>query len=251
MPIAFKLAGVIKGALGGPNVLQGPTSLQFGPDGRLYVSEQNGSINAFTVSLSDGKYVATQHEQLEDALGNEIVKSIQNHDDDGSLAGNTSRQVTGIVVGGTAEVPVVYVSSSDPRIAQNAGDRPRHQLGRRLARHLESRDGRLGRGRPRARPAAVRGEPFRQRHGPRRGCGHAAAAGRRLHQQRRAVVVLRLHDGIRALGRGARARPRRARGAADADRPRRRAERHSARLQVRPADAGRSQSRERTHRPNR
>ena len=119
MPIAFKQAGNIKGALGGPDVLQNPTSLQFGPDGRVYVSEQNGSINAFTVSLSDGAYVATKHEQLEDANGDEIVKSIQNHNDDGTEAGNASRQVTGIVVGGTAEVPVIYVSSSDPRIAQN------------------------------------------------------------------------------------------------------------------------------------
>src|SRR5688572_927036 len=29
--------------------LQNPTSLQFGPDGRLYVSEQGGLIKAFTI----------------------------------------------------------------------------------------------------------------------------------------------------------------------------------------------------------
>lgn len=119
MPIAFNLAGVIKGVDGGPNVLSGPTSLQFGPDGRLYVSEQNGSINAFTISIEGGEYIATAHEQLKDAAGNEIVKSLQNHFDDGSEKSATNRQVTGIVLGGTAEVPVIYVSSSDPDIATN------------------------------------------------------------------------------------------------------------------------------------
>ena len=84
------------------------------------MSERNGTINAFTVSIEGGEYVATQHEVLMDAAGDEIVKSIQNHDDDGSEAGNTGRQVTGIVMGGTAENPVIYVSSSDPRIAKNA-----------------------------------------------------------------------------------------------------------------------------------
>ena len=58
--------------------------------------------------------------------GEEVVKSIQNHNDDGSIGididnGNliTNRQVTGIVVTGTAENPVLYISSSDPRIGVN------------------------------------------------------------------------------------------------------------------------------------
>lgn len=119
MPIAFNEVGVISGVDGGPSVLNNPTSLQFGHDGRLYVSEQNGSINAFTVSIQDGAYIATDHEQLEDANGAEIVKSIQNHNDDGSEAGQGDRQVTGVVVAGTADEPIVYVSSSDPRISSN------------------------------------------------------------------------------------------------------------------------------------
>ena len=48
MPISFTPAGTFSGVAGA--TLQNPTSLQFGPDGRLYVSEQNGSINAYTVS---------------------------------------------------------------------------------------------------------------------------------------------------------------------------------------------------------
>jgi hypothetical protein len=45
------------------------------------------------------------------------VRQIPNHNDDGSLnEALTNRQVTGILVAGTAEKPVLFVSSSDPRI---------------------------------------------------------------------------------------------------------------------------------------
>ena len=47
----------------------------------------------------------------------EVVESIQNHNDDSSISSNHNGQVTGLVVTGTAENPVLYVSSSDPRIA--------------------------------------------------------------------------------------------------------------------------------------
>ena len=87
--------------------------MQFGPDGRLYVSEQNGQINAFTIELQNGEYVATDVEVIE------LVRDIQNHNDDGSLSNLPDRQVTGIVVTGTAAAPVLYVSSSDPRISFN------------------------------------------------------------------------------------------------------------------------------------
>ncbi|MEO1300371.1 MAG: hypothetical protein AAFW75_32315, partial [Cyanobacteria bacterium J06636_16] len=117
--IGFNLAGSFDGLAGGPDVLNNPTSLQFGPDGRLYVAEQNGDINAFTVAVQDGQYVATAHEELLLPDGGGVVKSIQNHNDDGSLSNNGNRQVTGLVVAGTAENPVLYISSSDPRIAQN------------------------------------------------------------------------------------------------------------------------------------
>ena len=112
-PISFEEAGSIQGVLGGNNILNNPTSLQFGPDGRLYVAEQNGQINAFTIGFQNGEYVATSVEVINQ------VRDIQNHNDDGSLNGNNNRQITGIVVTGTASQPVLYVSSSDPRISVN------------------------------------------------------------------------------------------------------------------------------------
>ncbi len=117
MAIGFQNVGTLTGIDG--ETISLPTSLQFGPDGRLYVTEQNGTINALTVTVENGEYIILDHEVIMLANGLEAVKSIQNHNDDGSLSGQTNRQVTGIVVTGTAENPVLYVSSSDPRIAQN------------------------------------------------------------------------------------------------------------------------------------
>ncbi|MGB2428496.1 MAG: Kelch repeat-containing protein, partial [Akkermansiaceae bacterium] len=106
-----------------PSGLQGealnnPTSLQFGPDGRLYVSQQDGTIFAYTISRQGpNNYVATNVETIL------LIKNMPNHDDDGTL--NTSlgsRQVTGVLASGTSTRPVLYVSSSDPRIGGPSGD---------------------------------------------------------------------------------------------------------------------------------
>ncbi len=93
-----------------------PTSLQFGPDGRLYVAQQNGTIYAYTVErdgANDYKVVDTE------AINH--IKNIPNHNDDGTNSGVNNRQVTGIYVTGTASNPVLYVSSSDPRIGAGSG----------------------------------------------------------------------------------------------------------------------------------
>lgn len=58
-----------------------PTSLQFGPDGRLYVSEQTGTIAALTLHRTDaGTYELLEHERID------AIRDIPNHNDDGSLA---------------------------------------------------------------------------------------------------------------------------------------------------------------------
>src|SRR5262249_34420661 len=92
-----------------------PTSLQFGPDGRLYVSQQNGVIQVYTITQpTPGVWVATPSETIN------LIHDIPNHNDDGSLNTSvTDRQVTGILVTGTAANPVIYVTSSDPRIGSN------------------------------------------------------------------------------------------------------------------------------------
>ncbi len=88
-----------------------PTSLQFGPDGTLYVATQGGSIFRYTIEKTNGTYQVTKTETIN------LIKQIKNHNDDGSLNTNiTSRQITGLFVSGTAAFPKIYVTSSDPRI---------------------------------------------------------------------------------------------------------------------------------------
>ena len=111
--INFNPAGEFRGISGNNNLITNPTTLQFGPDGRLYVTEQDGTINAFTITRQNGTYTATAVEEID------LVKKIRNHNDDGSLSNLKDRQVTGLVTAGTATNPILYVSSSDPRIAFN------------------------------------------------------------------------------------------------------------------------------------
>ena len=88
-----------------------PTTLQFGPDGRLYVGEVDGTIRVYAVDrLGRNRYAVTATETITQ------VAEIPNHDDDGTRRPDiTGRLVTGLLVGGSAARPVLYVSSSDPR----------------------------------------------------------------------------------------------------------------------------------------
>ncbi|MBO9703750.1 MAG: T9SS type A sorting domain-containing protein [Sporocytophaga sp.] len=90
-----------------------PTSLQFGPDGKLYVAQQDGNIKVLTINkTSANNYTVTGSETIT------LVKDIPNHNDDGSLLSqpSTKRLVTGLTVSGTSDNPILYVVSSDPRI---------------------------------------------------------------------------------------------------------------------------------------
>ncbi len=88
-----------------------PTTLQWGPDGRLYVLQQDGTLYIYRVArnaANDYRVTATETVLL--------VKNIPNHDDDGAVNNTLGvRQATGMIVRGTAARPVIYVSSSDPR----------------------------------------------------------------------------------------------------------------------------------------
>lgn len=92
-------------------------SLQFGPDHRLYVAQVNGQIKALTVQrVGPNNYHVTATESIN------LVRDIPNYNDDGTRNFSlTTRQVTGILVVGTAANPVLYVSSSDPRIGGGSG----------------------------------------------------------------------------------------------------------------------------------
>ncbi|MCB1755127.1 MAG: hypothetical protein KDJ38_06375 [Gammaproteobacteria bacterium] len=87
------------------------TSLQFGPDGRLYVADMMGVINIYTLQRSgSNNYQVVATETLTQ------IRNIVNHDDDGSVnSAIKNRLVTGILVTGSSAKPVIYVLSSDPR----------------------------------------------------------------------------------------------------------------------------------------
>jgi outer membrane protein assembly factor BamB len=105
-PIAFS-----KSRLQNATISQ-PTVARFGPDGRLYVAQYNGQIRALTISRTGtDAYQVTNNELISN------IRTIPNHDDDGTLNTSvTTRLITGLAVGGTASSPVLYVASSDPRV---------------------------------------------------------------------------------------------------------------------------------------
>ena len=97
--------------VGGVN-LSNPTTLAFGPDNRLYVTQQDGNIFAYTIQKNGpNNYAVTNTENIS------IIRSIVNHYDNGDpFPAFVQRQVTGIVATGTAANPILYICSSDPRI---------------------------------------------------------------------------------------------------------------------------------------
>ncbi len=112
--ISFKDSTLNFNGQGG--VTQG-TSLMFGPDGRLYVINIDGSIDIFSIQKNGpAAYSVISSEKLLD------VKNIPNHNDDGSSHTGTSREATGITVVGTPTQPVIYASSSDARVGGPGGD---------------------------------------------------------------------------------------------------------------------------------
>jgi glucose/arabinose dehydrogenase len=67
---------------------QRPTSLQFGPDGRLYVALQNGTILAYTIERhGPRRYEVVSTERIAE------IRTMPNHDDDGSSATDVESMV--------------------------------------------------------------------------------------------------------------------------------------------------------------
>ena len=94
------------------------TSLTFGPDGRLYVLQIDGTIDIFSIQRNGlNNYTVTANTELT------VVKGTPNHNDDGTPDSGTSREATGIAVAGTATNPIIYATSSDARIGGPSGDK--------------------------------------------------------------------------------------------------------------------------------
>jgi hypothetical protein len=88
------------------------TSLQFGPDGRLYVAQQDGFIKAYSVVRNGPSSYAVSATETIDAL-----RAIPNRNDNGAVnPAVAGRLLTGIYVTGTSANPVIYAATSDPRI---------------------------------------------------------------------------------------------------------------------------------------
>ncbi|MGY0392014.1 malectin domain-containing carbohydrate-binding protein [Bizionia sp. KMM 8389] len=98
-----------------------PTSLDFGPDNRLYVSQQNGLIWAYTIERDNaesgnGQYTVINSEEITN-----IRTGIPNHTDLGDPNPSQQRLVTGILTAGTETNPILYVTSSDYLLGGGAG----------------------------------------------------------------------------------------------------------------------------------
>ncbi|WP_299819400.1 cadherin-like domain-containing protein [uncultured Jannaschia sp.] len=126
--------------LNGKVSLTQPTALVWGPDGRLYVTENGGQINVLTVKFGDPDPSDDDNSVSFFVDAAETLSlDIQNHNDDGTENSNSSRQVTGIDVtrqydadgnqlfvdasgnltteaSGNTPAVTMYVTSSDKRI---------------------------------------------------------------------------------------------------------------------------------------
>ncbi|HEY3240947.1 MAG TPA: hypothetical protein VGL92_15370, partial [Acidimicrobiia bacterium] len=108
------------------------TTLQFGPDGRLYVGQQNGLIKVLTlVRHGPGSYEAVRSETIGGLV------DLPNHNDNGEENPRyIGRLLTGLVVSGTPDRPVIHAVTTDPRIGGGT---------KKWNRHLDTNSGVLSR----------------------------------------------------------------------------------------------------------
>ena len=84
--------------------INNPTSLDFGPNGKLYVAQQNGKIWEYVIERDEaapgsGIYAVAGGGTTEEI---DVIKdNTPNHNDDGTSNATNKRQVTGILEAGT------------------------------------------------------------------------------------------------------------------------------------------------------
>lgn len=128
-----------------PSVVN-PTVLRFGPDGALYVATRAGMIHRLPVRSDGGRLSLGEGE----AIG--LVAELPNHNDHGEPEPRVrGRLITGLAVAGSAAAPVLYVSSSDPRIERPEIDTNSGILSRLTRAGSRWRRDDLVRGLPRSR----------------------------------------------------------------------------------------------------
>ena len=96
--------------------LNNPTSLDFGPNGKLYVSQQDGTIFEYTVLRDNAEAGSGTYTAINSNSINLVKVGTPNHNDDGTINTSNTRQMTGLLATGTQTTPILYVSSSDSRI---------------------------------------------------------------------------------------------------------------------------------------
>ena len=101
--------------------LNNPTSLDFGPNQKLYVAQQDGTIWEYDVQRDGAPAGSGTYSVINTTAINEIKDNTPNHNDDGTANPNNARQITGILAAGTAQNPILYVTSSDWRIGGGGG----------------------------------------------------------------------------------------------------------------------------------
>ena len=110
---SFVSKTILTPATPGASLFDNPTTLAFGPDGRLYVGQQDGRIHALTL---DAARNVTAVERFD------TIYNTPNKNDDGTPApGVNGRTLLGIVFDPASppSAPVLYVTHSDPRIGFN------------------------------------------------------------------------------------------------------------------------------------
>ena len=113
VPIAFDRRVLLDPTTPGASLLKQPTTMQFGPDGRLYVGQQNGYVHVLTLNAA---------RQVTAVARIDTIFNSPNVNSDGSAAPTVKgRHLIGIDFdpASTPQNPILWAVHSDPRFCFN------------------------------------------------------------------------------------------------------------------------------------